>query len=461
VSITVTQAYRFALDPTPRQVRDLLRHAGAARVAYNWGLARVKANLSQRWAERSYGIAEDDLTPVLNWSLYGLRKDWNQAKAQVAPWWAECSKEAYNTGLDQLARALKNWADSRKGARKGRRVGFPRFKSKRRHTPSVRFTTGTIRLEDDRRHVTLPRLGTIKTHESTRKLQRRIADGRARISSATVRAQAGRWFVSFTVEVQRAERAPARPDAVLGVDLGIKTLAVFSDGRPPAGNPKHYDTARRKLARLSRAVSRRQGPDRRTGRQPSNRWRRANAARNRVHRRTANLRADAIHKLTTGLARTYGTIVVEDLNVAGMVKNRSLARVISDAGFGEVRRQLTYKTMWNGGTLVVADRWYPSSKRCSRCGVVKTKLRLSERTYTCTECGLVLDRDHNAARNLASLVKRIVAGSGPETQNGRRADRKTRPARAGGDEASTPHQAAPAQVRQGPSPSNERITEDH
>jgi putative transposase len=126
--------------------------------------------------------------------------------------------------------------------------------------------------------VRLPRLGAIKTHESTRKLQRRIADGRARILLTSVRAEAGRWFVSFTVEVQRAEHAPARPDAVLGVDLQIKTLAVFSDGRPPAQNPKHYDAARRKLARLSRAASRKQSPDRRTGRQASNRWRRANAA---------------------------------------------------------------------------------------------------------------------------------------------------------------------------------------
>jgi IS605 OrfB family transposase len=393
--------------------------------------------------------------------LYAMRKDWNQAKEQVAPWWAECSKEAYNTGLDQLARALKNWADSRKGARKGRRVGFPRFKSRRKHAPSVRFTTGVIRLEEDRRHVRLPRLGAIKTHESTRKLQRRIADGRARIVSATVRAEAGRWFVAFTVEVQRAIRAPGRPDAVVGVDLGVKTLAVFSDGRPAADNPKHYDAARRKLARLSRAASRKQGPDRRIGRQASNRWHRANAARNRVHHRTVNLRRDAIHKLTTALAREYGTIVVEDLNVAGMVKNRHLARVVSDAGFGEIRRQLAYKTTWNGGTLIVAGRWFPSSKTCSGCGVVKAKLRLSERTYTCTACGLVLDRDENAARNLASLVKRVVAGSGPETENGRGADLKTRPGRAGGCEASTPHRAVPARVRRGPSPSNARITEIH
>jgi putative transposase len=248
---------------------------------------------------------------------------------------------------------------------------------------------------------------------------------------------------------------------VVGVDLGIKALAVFSDGRPAAPNPKHYEAARRKLARLSRAVSRKRGPDRRTGARPSNRWRKANTARNRVHHRVTDLRRDALHKLTTALAHTYGTIVVEDLHVAGMVKNRRLARVISDAGFGEIRRQLTYKTTWNSGRLVVADRWYPSSKRCSGCGVVKTKLRLSERVFACAECGLVLDRDTNAARNLASLVEHVVAGSGPETENGRGADRETRPVRAGGCETSTPHRAVPARIRRGPSPGNGRITEIH
>ncbi|MFF1604160.1 helix-turn-helix domain-containing protein, partial [Streptomyces mirabilis] len=152
----VTHAYRFALDPTPGQVGALLRHAGAARVAFNWGIAQVKANLGQREAERSYGMAEADPTPSFGWSMYSLRKAWNAAKREVAPWWAECSKEAYATGLDQLARALKNWSGSKRGKRKGPRMGFPRYKSKRKTTPSVRFTTGTIRLEDDRRHVTLP-----------------------------------------------------------------------------------------------------------------------------------------------------------------------------------------------------------------------------------------------------------------------------------------------------------------
>jgi putative transposase len=146
VSLTVIQAYRFALDPTPAQERALRSHAGAARVAFNWGLARVKAVMDQRKAEKSYGIAEDDLTPSISWSMYSMRKAWNQAKDEVAPWWPECSKEAYASGLERLATALGNWQDSKKGRRKGPRMGFPRFKSKRRAVPSVRFTAGAIRL---------------------------------------------------------------------------------------------------------------------------------------------------------------------------------------------------------------------------------------------------------------------------------------------------------------------------
>lgn len=459
------QAFKFALDPTPRQARDLLRHAGAARVAYNWGLAAVKAKLGQREAERSYGIDADDLTPAFGWSMYSMRKAWNQGKDEVAPWWAECSKEAYATGLNQLATALKNWSESKKGKRAGRPVGFARFKSRRTTVPSIKFTTGAIRVEADRKHVTLPVLGTIKTHESTRKLERKLTAATARIISAAVRLERGRWFVAFTVETTRAQVAPGHPDSVVGVDLGVKTLAVFSDGRPAAENPRHYDAARGKLARASRTVSRRQGPDRRTGRRPSKRWERANAACNKVHHKVAAQRRDGLHKLTSGLAKQCGTIVVEDLNVAGMKRNRKLARQISDAGFGELRRQLTYKTQWYGSRLVVADRWFPSSKTCSGCGAVKPKLSLSERTYTCTECGLILDRDLNAALNLALLVERTVAGSGPQTLTGRGADRKTSMP-AGGEipqqrtETSTPHRA-PARLRRGLSASNGRIPETH
>ncbi|MEU7172051.1 IS607 family element RNA-guided endonuclease TnpB [Micromonospora tulbaghiae] len=421
----VTQAYRFALDLTPSQQRAVLAHAGAARVAHNWALARVKAVMDQRAAERTYGVPDEFLTATVSRTLPALRRAWNAAKDDVAPWWAGCSKEAFNTGLDALARALKNWADSRSGKRAGRPVGFPRFKSRRRTTPSVRFTTGTIRVEPDRKHVVLPRLGRLKLHESARKLARRIDNGTARIMSATVRRDGGRWHVAFTCEVERGTRVPSWPALTVGVDVGVKHLAVLSTGEL-VPNPRHLSNARHRLRILGRAVSRKVGPDRRTGRRPSNRWQRASARLGRAHARVANLRRDGLHKLTTRLTREYDTIVVEDLNVAGMLANRRLARHIADAGFAELRRQLGYKTGWNGGRLVVADRWYPSSKTCSGCGTVKTKLALSEREYHCQTCGLILDRDLNAARNLAALAAPTpTAGSGPVA--GRGADHKTPP----------------------------------
>jgi putative transposase len=413
------QAYRFALDPTPTQERLSRSHCGAARVAFNWGLARVKAVMGQREAEATYGISKEDLTPPVSWSLCWLRKEWNVAKAAVAPWWGECSKEAFNSGLDGLARSLKSWGDSHSGKRKGAPAGFPRFKSKHRSRGSVRFTTGAIRCET--KHAVLPRLGRIKLHEDASRLVRRVDAGDARVMSGAVRFDRGRWFVSFTVHTQRPALTPASPDAVVGVDLGIKTLAVLSSGEQ-VPNPRHLSSALRKVRRLSRTASRRAGPyDSATKkhRPPSNRWRQATTALGKAAGRVADQRKDAIHKLTTGLARKCGTIVVEDLFVAGMVKNHCLARHVADAWFGQIRRQLEHKTTWNGSRTVVVDRWFPSSKTCSGCGAVKAKLALSERTYVRMMCGLVLDRDINAARNLAALGAAMVAGSGPATINAR------------------------------------------
>jgi len=414
-------AYRFALDPAPAQERALRSHAGAARVAFNWGLGRVKANLGQREAEKSYGITGDDLTPSISWSLYSLRKEWNAAKDEVAPWWGECSKEAFSTGLDGLARALKNWGNSRKGKRKGSAAGFPRFRSKRKARPSVRWTTGSFRCEA--RHAVLPRIGRVKLHESGARLAGLVTAGTARVLSVTVRYERGRWFAAFTAETGISRPAPRRPDAVAGIDLGIKTLAVLSTGEE-IPSPRHMSGALRKLRRLSRAISRRQGPDRRTRREPSNRWRRASAALGKAQGRVADQRKDGLHKLTTRLTSEFGTVVIEDLHVAGMVRNHRLARHVADASFGEFRRQAEYKAAWHGGRVIIADRWFASSKTCSGCGAVKAKLPLSERTYVCTSCGLVADRDVNAARNLAALGRRELAGSGPDS-NGRGADRKT------------------------------------
>ncbi|MFC0109734.1 IS607 family element RNA-guided endonuclease TnpB [Kibdelosporangium aridum] len=453
-AVTEFQAYRFALDPTPRQVRELARHCGAARVAFNWGLGLVKAVTDQRAAEISYGIPPGALTPTLSWTLPALRRAWNRTKDLVAPWWRECSKEAYSTGLAQLSTALRNWTESKSGNRKGRRVGFPRFKAKRRSGMSCRFTTGAIRVEADRHHVTLPRLGRIKTFESTRKLARRLESGTARILSATIRFQTGRWWCAFTCEVQRLMRCPAQAGTVVGLDIGITHLAVLSQPVPGltdadgmVRNPRHMAAAQRRLRRNSRRVSRRRGPDQSTRQKPSQRWRVANRRRNRVHHRVVNLRRDGLHKLTTGLARSVAVIVIEDLHVAGMLRNRRLARSIADAGFGEIRRQLDYKIRWSGGHLVVADRWYPSSKTCSDCGAVKPKLPLHVRVFRCDVCGHTVDRDVNAARNLAALAAAInstgagVAGNleAQPALNGRGADQKSPPGGAGGCEASTPH----------------------
>jgi putative transposase len=267
--------------------------------------------------------------------------------------------------------------------------------------------------------VTLPRLGTVATHESTRKLARRLQAGTARILSATVSRTAQRWFVSFTVEVEKAvPQRHARPGSAVGIDLGVKTLLTGVDYR---GNvvtvrgPKSHGALLRRLRRASRFHSRKR---------PGSANRRKSAARlARIHARVANVRADALHKATSMLAARYETVVAEDLNVAGMTRNRHLARAISDQGFGQARRMLAYKTGWNGGRLIVAGRWFPSSKTCSGCGTVKAKLSLSERTFRCDACGLAADRDINAARNLLNL-----AASGAESLNACRAAVRPGPA---------------------------------
>ena len=381
----VIQAYRFALAPAPAQGRMLASHAGAARFAWNWGLARCKERYAaeRRW----YSAAE-------------LHKLWNaEKKADPAlAWWGENSKCAYQEAFRDLDRALRDYIKSKKGERKGRRLGFPRFKKRGKCRDSFRFSTGAIRCA--RGTVTLPRLGTIRTHESTRKLARRLQAGTAHILSATVTRTAQRWFVSFTVEVERS--APGqypRPCSAIGIDLGIKTLLTGVDDN---GNviavpgPRPLRAALARLRRASRAHSRKT---------PGSANRRKSAARlARIHARIVNIRTDALHKVTSALAARYETVVTEDLNVAGMLRNRKLAREISDQGFGQARAMLAYKTTWNGGSLLLADRFYPSSKMCSGCGAVKAKLPLSERSYRCYACGHTEDRDMNAARNLLYLA---------------------------------------------------------
>lgn len=392
-AVKVHQAYRFALDPTPAQERALRSHAGAARFAWNWGLARCKGRYD---AEGKWYSGAD------------LHKLWNaEKKADPAlSWWSDNSKCAYQEAFRDLDRALGDFVKSKKGQRKGRRLGFPRFKKRGKCRDSFRLYGSAIRCDGST--VTLPRIGTARAHEDTGKLASRIADGSARILSATVSRTAQRWFVSFTVEAEREIPGQhARPGSAVGIDLGVKVLITGADN---AGNaiaiegPRPLRAGLRRLRRASRAHSRKQ---------PGSANRRKSGSRlARIHARVANVRRDALHKATSSIARRYETVVVEDLNVAGMIRNRRLARAIADQGFGQARRMLGYKTAWNGGTLVTADRWFPSSKTCSGCGAAKATLSLSERIFRCESCGLVLDRDVNAARNLLNL-----AASGAERRN--------------------------------------------
>ena len=437
------QAFRYELDPNNATRSALASHCGAARCAYNWGLALVKARLGQceriREAALVQGLSRREAdalaaTVEVPWSLAALRREWNRTKDEVAPWWRSNSKEAANTGLFCLSVALKARVDSKKGRRKGARVGFPVFK-KRHAKRSCRFTTGAFGCVDAR-HVRLPRIGVVRSKEPTATLQDLIAAGSARILSATVTEVAGRWYIAFGCEVQRQVGSAAQPATVVGVDVGVKALAVISTGEVVA-NPKPLPRYARAMARQQRSLARQQAGD---GAMPASKRSSCTRAQiARTHARVAHLRTDALHKLTTRLAKTHGTIVVEDLNVAGMTSRPAprpdpdrpghhlrngaraksgLNRAILDASPAELRRQLAYKCEWYGCRLVVAGPWFPSSKTCSCCKTVKTKLSLSERVFHCEACGLVIDRDLNASLNLKDLVEHVAA-SGAETVNGR------------------------------------------
>ena len=341
-------------------------------------------------------------------SHYALRRWWNANKNELAVnrdtgevWWNQNSKESYSRALRDLAQGLSNWSKSRKGQRKGKRVGFPKFKSKNttmRFAYSTAFTAPTA---SDPYGLKLSRIGRVHCMEN---VHERISG--ARLIRITVSRRAGCWYASLTVEREPIAK-PAPRGGVVGVDLGVKNLATLSDG-VVFPNPRALGTRLRALRKAQQALSRKvKGSARRE---------KAKERVARMHARVADVRADAINKATTMIASNYSVVCVEDLNVAGMVKNRSLARSLSDAALGEFRRQLEYKTARSGAVLRVVDRWYPSSKTCSHCGTVKAKLSLSERTFNCDACGLSIDRDLNAAINIK------VAGSAPETLNARGED---------------------------------------
>jgi len=365
VSVRLARAFKMELAPDQQQRARLYQHAGVARFAYNWGL-RWKLNVMQH-----NQLPHEHLRFP---TAIDLHKELNRLKRSTFPWMYESSKCAPQEALRDLHQAFKNFFEHR--------AGFPRFKSKKHGIGSFTLT-GAIRVRVG--EIRLPRLGWVRMKE------RGYAPSKVHINSATVSERAGRWFVAVNVTEEIDEPLPRTEGPVVGVDRGICRLLVFSDGTV-IDNPRALKRCERKLKHLQRGVSRKK-------KDSKNRWKAVQALR-RKHYHVSCVRQDVINKATTMLAKTKSVIVVEDLNVRGMMANHRLARSIADAAWSVVVRQLKYKTAWHGSQLVVASPWYPSTKRCSACGHVKHHMALSQRTYHCEACGLAMDRDLNAARNL-------------------------------------------------------------
>jgi putative transposase len=276
----------------------------------------------------------------------------------------------------------------------GRKIqaGFPKFKSKKNGLGGFRLT-GAIHIFDNA--IQLPRLGCLRLKEHGY-----LPVEVVHILNATVSERAGRWFVSVQVEKEQLDQK-ASYQPVVGVDLGVLALATFSDGTR-IENPHALKRDLGKIKRLQRTVSRRKKGS----------ANREKAVRQlaRAHLRVANVRKDTLHQVTSRLARTKSAVVLEDLNVRGMVQNHHLAQAITDVGFYEFRRQMVYKGQWYGCQIILAPRFYPSTKRCSHCGHIKVEMDLGTRVYICDHCGLVIDRDLNAALNL----EQFTTGSSPE-----------------------------------------------
>jgi putative transposase len=390
--MTIVRAYKTELDLNNAQVTVCKRHAGAARYAYNWGLKR-----------KQDAYAATGKSP----SAIDLHRELNACKQTELSWMYQVSKCAPQEALRNLdpafAHFFRRCTLKRAGKLKGK-LGYPQRKTKKEGLGSFCLTGSIIIFPNA---IQLPRLGRLRVKEHGY-----LPVASVKVLSATVSEQAGHWYVS--IQVEQEHLVPINTGPVVGVDLGVKTLATLSDGTV-IPNPKPLKRRLIKLKRLHRAVSRKHKGSK-------NRYKAARKLA-KQYRRVANTRANTLHQVTTQLAKTKAVIVIEDLNAAGMLKNHHLAQAIADVGFAAFRQQLTYKAEWYGSRVVVADRWEPSSKMCSGCGWVDDDLELSDRVFVCRsparpDCGLVLDRDLNVAINLAKFADGAkLAGSSSESQN--------------------------------------------
>ena len=380
-------AHKIALDPNNEQATYFARAAGTARFAYNWALSE--------WGSQYEAWKADNTRPKP--SQMSMRRALNAIKGEQFPWMLEVTKNAPQMAIIQLGAAFQNFFAGR--------AKYPKFRKKGIHD---RFSLSNDQFSINVSRIRIPHLGWVRMRETLRFT--------GKIMSATVSRVADRWFVSLTVDTPDDSHLPkAENQGAVGVDLGVSALATLSTGVSIAG-PKAHKALLCRLQRLSRGLSRKvKGSENR---------KKAKVRLSRLHAKISNIRKDGLHQLTTDLTRRFHTIGIEDLNVRGMVKNRHLSRAVSDMGFFEFRRQLEYKAAQRGGVVVVADRWYPSSKTCSACGHKLGTLPLSVREWTCPTCGVIHDRDANAAINLKNLaVSSTVSACGEE---GSGSGRKTR-----------------------------------
>jgi putative transposase len=405
--VKVLLAYRYELDPNNVQRTLFAKSAGCARKAYNWALNdRIKR------FQKNEGKAKFT-------SAIEQHRELNKLKATEFPWMYEVSKCAPQEALRDCERAFKNFW---RGRKTGQAVGFPQFHKKGRHdsfrlTGAVQVTAGGVKL---------PRIGEVRTKESTAKF-------RGRVLSATVSREADRWFCSLAVEQVREQPKPVTGEPT-ALDLGIDTFAMTSEGER-LESPQPLKKLLRLLKRRSRQHSRKQ-------KKSANRRKSAQRLA-KIHRRIRNVRQDFLHKTSTCVAKNHSIVCIEDLAVKNLLKKatpkpdperpghflkngraqkRGLSRAIADAGWSEFRRMLDYKCRWYGSELRVIDRFAPSSKTCSECGARNESLALSDRTFVCKACGCVIPRDENAARNILKLgleMKTQSTESSSESQVGR------------------------------------------
>lgn len=362
------KSLKIRLELNDKQATLAAKHAGVARHAYNWGLDVCK---------KAYENGEKRPSAV------DLHKKLVAEVKKEKAWYYEVSKCSPQEALRNLDKAyLKSFKEKK---------GLPVFKKK-----GIRdsfYLEGAIKTQAGK--IKLPKFGWVKMSENV------DIEG---IKNVTISKTAGQWFVSFKVSHQVLPKQTN--ENVIGVDLGIKTLATLSEGTI-FENRRPYKKLKRKLRITQRKLSKKYIK----GQIQSNNYKKEQKKVAQIHYKIACIRKDSLHKLTTYLAKNHSEVVIEDLNVSGMSKNHKLASAILDGGFYEFRRQLSYKCEWYGSKLTVVDKFYPSSKTCSACGNIKKELNLTERTYHCEHCQISIDRDLNAAINLKSRAVSYTASA--------------------------------------------------